>query len=221
MSPSEASRGSRRWRYYVSQAVLQGRDSDAGSIPRLAAAEIEDKILQAVCSAVGPVADSFSSHNIRDGLDRVTIGRAGLTIELNDRLAAAHSSETIQLSWTPRSPHRRREIVQGDGSRQTALRPMRSEARGRVAIGFRNARHWLDQLAADPATSIASIAAREKRTERSIRQTLSLAFLDPALVETALQGRLPRGFGLKRLLNLPITSPEQWTRLDLEAPARP
>jgi hypothetical protein len=97
---------------------------------------------------------------------------------------------------------------------------MRSEARSRFAIGLRNARHWLDQLVADPAISIASIAAREERTERSIRQTLSLAYLDPGLVETALQGRLPRGFGLKRLLDLPIAWPEQRTRLGLEAPAR-
>jgi DNA invertase Pin-like site-specific DNA recombinase len=221
MSPSEVSRGSRRWRYCVSQAVLQGRRPEAGSVPRLAAAEIEDKVLEAVRSVVGAGADSLSSQYICDGLARVTIGRAGLTIELNDRLAAAHSSETTQLSWTPRSPQRCREIVQGDGSRQTALRPMRSEARGRVAIGFRNARRWLNQLVADPATSIASTAAREKRTERSIRQTLSLAFLDPALVEAALKGQLPRGFGLKRLLDLPVAWPEQWSRLGLEAPARP
>jgi len=221
MSPSEVSRGSRRWRYYVSQAILQGRKPEAGSFPRLAAAEIENKVLRAVRGAVGPNADSLSSHNIRDGLERVAIGRAGLAIELNDRLAAVDGGNTIHLPWTPRSPQRRREIVQGDGSRLTALRPMRSEARSRFAIGLRNARHWLDQLVADPAASIASIAAREKRTERSIRQTLSLAFLDPALVEAALQGHLPRGFGLKRLLDLPVAWPEQWSKLGLETPARP
>ena len=221
MSPSEVSRGSRRWRYYVSQAVLQGRKPEAGSIPRLAAAEIEDKVLQVVHSAVGPGDDSLTSQTICDGLERVTIGRAGLSIELNDRLAVADDSRIIQLSWTPRSPQRRREIVQGDGSRQTALRPMRSEARSRFVVGLRNARQWLDQLVADPAISIASIAEREKRTERSIRQTLSLAFLDPALVETALQGQLPRGFGVKRLLDLPVAWPAQWKRLGLTAPARP
>ena len=43
MSPSEISRGSRRWRYYVSQAILQGRKAEAGSIPRLAAGEIEEE----------------------------------------------------------------------------------------------------------------------------------------------------------------------------------
>ena len=191
------------------------------SIPQLAAGEIEDKVIRAVRSAVGPGDDSLASQTICEGLERVAIGRAGLTIELNDCLAAADGSKIIQLPWAPPSPRRRREIVQGDGAFQTALRPMRSEARSRFAVGFRNARRWLDQLVADPAISIASIAAREKRTERSIRQILSLAFLDPALVETALQGQLPRGFGLKRLLDLPVAWPEQWTRLGLEAPARP
>ena len=98
---------------------------------------------------------------------------------------------------------------------------MRSEARSRFATAIRNARRWLDQLVADPAISIASIAAIERRTERSIRQIISLAFLDPPLVDAALNGRLPRGFGIKRLLDLPVVWPEQWTRLGLEAPARP
>ena len=52
-------------------------------------------------------------------------------------------------------------------------------------------------------------------------KVISLAFLDPALVESALQGQLPRGFGIKRLLDLPVAWPKQWTRLGLEAPARP
>src|SRR5271163_3136274 len=32
MSPSHATKGGRRWRYYVSQAILQGRKQDAGSV---------------------------------------------------------------------------------------------------------------------------------------------------------------------------------------------
>ena len=35
---------------------------------------------------------------------------------------------------------------------------------------------------------------------RSIRMTLSLAFLAPEIVKAAVKGRLPRGFGLKRLV---------------------
>ena len=94
-------------------------------------------------------------------VERATIGHAGLTIELNGASATEGCEKTFHLPWTPPSSQRCREIVQGGGSLQTALRPMRSEARSRFAIGFRNARHWLDQLVSDPAVSIASIAARE------------------------------------------------------------
>jgi hypothetical protein len=38
-----------------------------------------------------------------------------------------------------------------------------------------------------------SIASREGKTERSIRMTLSLAFLAPDIVKAAVEGRLPRG----------------------------
>ena len=34
ISPSHAAKGGRRWRYYVSQAVLQGRKREAGSVAR-------------------------------------------------------------------------------------------------------------------------------------------------------------------------------------------
>jgi site-specific DNA recombinase len=47
-----------------------------------------------------------------------------------------------------------------------------------------------------------SLARREGKTDRSIRTTLSLAFLAPAIVKAAMEGRLPRGHGLKRLVDL-------------------
>jgi hypothetical protein len=92
------------------------------------------------------------------------------------------------------------------------------EARRAFSVAYRRARLWLDRLVADPEVSIASIATRERRSERSIRQTLSLAFLDPALVAAAMDGRLPRGFGLKRLIDLPPCWSQQWPALRLAAP---
>jgi DNA invertase Pin-like site-specific DNA recombinase len=41
LSPSHAVKAGRRYRYYVSQALLQNREDDAGSIARIAAREIE------------------------------------------------------------------------------------------------------------------------------------------------------------------------------------
>jgi hypothetical protein len=76
-------------------------------------------------------------------------------------------------------------VKRNDGSASSAAKAARRSA---LAIGLRNARrnarHWLDQLVADRAISL---AAREKRSERAIRQTLSLAFLNPGLVEAALE----------------------------------
>ena len=45
------------------------------------------------------------------------------------------------------------------------------------------------------------------------------AVLCPALVKAAIDGRLPRGFGVKRLMDLPMAWPDQWSALGLRAPA--
>jgi len=50
----------------------------------------------------------------------------------------------------------------------------------------------------------------------SIRMTLSLAFLCPALARTAIDGRPPRGFGVKRLMDLPMAWSDQWSALGLK-----
>ncbi len=97
---------------------------------------------------------------------------------------------------------------------------MRMEARRAFTCAYRKARLWLDRLVAEPEISFASIALDERRTERSVRQTLSLAFLDPALVEVAINGHLPRGFGVRRLMDLPLVWSVQWNALGLAAPVR-
>jgi hypothetical protein len=78
---------------------------------------------------------------------------------------------------------------------------------------------WLDELLSDSLLTLESLALREGRTMRSIRMTLSLAFLAPAIVKAAVEGHLPRGFGLKRLVHLPMAWPDQWRTLGLQAPA--
>jgi hypothetical protein len=63
-----------------------------------------------------------------------------------------------------------------------------------------------------------AMRGREGKTERSIRMTLSLTFLAPEIVKAAVEGRLPRGFGLKRLVDLPMAWPVQWSALALQPP---
>lgn len=77
------------------------------------------------------------------------------------------------------------------------------------------ARRWVDELVAGTVADVAELAEREKRTERSVRMMLSLAFLDPALVEAAARGCLPRGYGVSRLVDLPMAFADQWRALGL------
>jgi len=69
-------------------------------------------------------------------------------------------------------------------------------------------------LTTSPDPTIESLAAREGKTERWIRRTISLAFLCPALVKAATDG-----FGVKSLMDLPMAWPDQPSALGLRAPA--
>ena len=97
---------------------------------------------------------------------------------------------------------------------------MRANARAILIEALGDAHRWLDELLSDPRQTLESLAMREGKTERSLRMTLSLAFLAPDIVKGALEGRLPRGFGLKRLVDLPMAWPDQWRAVGLQAPAR-
>ena len=50
---------------------------------------------------------------------------------------------------------------------------------------------------------IQTIANREGVSERSARMGLSLAFLAPDIVQAAVDGILPRGLGVSRLMDMP------------------
>jgi site-specific DNA recombinase len=48
--------------------------------------------------------------------------------------------------------------------------------------------------------------------------TLSLAFLAPGIINAAIEGRLPRGFGLARRVDPPMAWSDQRAALGLMAP---
>ena len=219
MSPSWAKKGSKRWRYYVSQATLQGDKSKAGSIVRVPAASVEAFVAEAVrkLSSEGSTA---SQTDLRDLIDRVTIGRTAIQVQLSEAVEAEAGARTLTLPWTPPSPYRKRKIIQGVADGKTNARPMRVNARAILLDALGDAHRWLDQLLSDPVQTLESLALREGKSERSIRMTLSLAFLAPSIVKAAVEGRLPRGYGLKRLVDLPMAWPAQWRALELEPPAR-
>ncbi len=243
MTPTWARKGSKRWRYYVSQAVLQGDKTKAGSVARVSAPEIENKIIDAIGklarragSKAGPSGCEQAGDNttspegrraasdrhaeIRSLVDRITLERTTIRVALSPDLEEYEEAKILTIPWTPPSPYRRREIIQGADVESAIARPMRQSARLLLIDALRKAHRWLDELLADPRQTVEAIASREGKSERSIRMTLSLAFLAPDIVKAAVEGCLPRGFGLTRLIDLPIAWSDQWEALGLKAPAR-
>ena len=218
MSPTWARKGPKRWLYYVSQAALQGDKSKTGSIVRVPAADVETLVAEALGRLYPDRA--ASQTEIRDLIDRVVIGRTTIRIQLSDVAEGTDSARILTLPWTRPSPYRKREIIQGANDAKTYARPMPANARAILIEALRDAHRWLDELLSDPRLTLESLASREGKTVRSIRMTLSLAFLAPEVVKAAVEGRLPRGFGLKRLVDLPVAWPDQWRALGLQAPAQ-
>jgi hypothetical protein len=163
-------------------------------------------------------ADNFA--NLRISVERVVISQTTIEIELAQEIMAEGQNRIVIIPWTRPSPHRRREIIQGEGEQPFAARPMEAKARGLLIDALRDGNRWLKELIANPGQTIEGVATREGQTERWIRRTLSLAFLCPSLVQAAIEGRLPRGFGVKRLMDLPLIWTGQWTALGLKTPIR-
>ena len=63
------------------------------------------------------------------------------------------------------------------------------------------------------------IAAREGISDRSARMGLSLAFLAPDFVQAAVDGTLPRGLGVSRLMDMPPSWVDQRSTIGI-APSR-
>jgi site-specific DNA recombinase len=87
-------------------------------------------------------------------------------------------------------------------------RPIRSENRALLIASIAQGRCWLNELIADPAANAERIAARDGCSVRKVNMTISLAFLAPDLVKAGIEGRLPHGVGVARLVDLPA----EWLR---------
>ena len=158
MGASHASKGGRRWRYYVSRAALTGRRQDAGSVVRIPAPEIENRVANAVGAHLAARANAIdgchinrgdgrgdcaitqhesrrmrrdppSENDVRNAIDRVTVSATRIEIVLNELIVVEGQDRVLTLPWTRASSRRRREIIHSVGEAQRSLRAMRTKAR--------------------------------------------------------------------------------------------
>ena len=118
-------------------------------------------------------------------------------------------SKLIAIPWSPQALRRKREVIQPSSKSAGGARPIRAEARRKLLSAIAKGRRWLDEMISSKVKGIEAIAAREGVSERSARMGLSLAFLAPDIVQAAVDGILPRGFGVSRLIDMPPSWAEQ------------
>ena len=240
MTPSYAVKSGVRYRYYVSRAITEGRKNEAGSMARVAAMEIERVVSEALGSAsnsdpatmsealnhIGLTnasegverTDEESGNEIASHVARVTIRKDAIEIDLTEEGERAIGRASIFVPWRRRPSRSRREIIVPLDPKNDDRRPIRSETRATLLQAIANGRAWLDDIVTRRAADIETIAMRQGRSKRSIAMTISLAFLAPDIVEAAVDGRLPRGIGVRRLVDLPSDWVEQRRMLGLPAP---
>ena len=222
MTPSHANKKGVRYRYYVSQAVLQNRKAEAGQVTRVSAPDLERLVLQAVrrwAEAVLPQPDqSMDWDLIRGQVRRITLhpdtieiavgggeGSQGQCAVDDPQVDAAASSggQTLTVPWAgTRNNGPRGLTAQSFGSPSVDPR-----TRDVLLTAIAKARAWIADLTEGRAVSFAAIAEREGKVERHVRLLAPLAFVSPKIITAIADDRAPPGTTVTALAR---TLPHDW-----------
>jgi hypothetical protein len=222
MVPTHATKAGIRYRYYISSPHFDGNSKTAtvGSISRVPAADLEDVIVKSLTEHLTTGQQSHSSGAlradnrtlVREQVARIDVYADQLSVRLkspgNAEADESTDEKCLSIPWQKPPSKRSRQILLPHGASRTAVRPERAERRAHLVRAIARGRRWLNELTSGSVTQAEQIAAREQCSVRQVNLTISLAFLAPALVKAAIEGRLPRGIGIERLRD-PAT---EWTR---------
>jgi len=122
----------------------------------------------------------------------------------------------LSIPWHKPPSKRARRILLPDNASRSDVQPEQFERRARLVSVIAKGRQWLDDVVSGRVTTVQEICLREKCSVRQVNIAISLAFLAPNLVKTALEGRLPRGIGVERLRDPPAEWSQQFEAIGLD-----
>jgi site-specific DNA recombinase len=228
MTPSHCRKTGTKYRYYTSAALTQGQPELVGSISRVPAPEIEAVVGAAVRHHLDDDTQEDTRQLIRAHVARVEVRPAELAITLaasvdattagSDTHGDQHgggSPAVLIVPWTKPPAKRRRELIAPEQGHKAVSPPIRADYRTRLVTAIARGRLWLSQIETGAVNGVTEIALREDCSPRHVNMTISLAFLAPSLVKAAVEGRLPRGIGLARLIDAPAEWDQQHRMLGL------
>ncbi|MGA3304195.1 MAG: recombinase family protein [Methylovirgula sp.] len=193
MSPSHTNKKGIRYRYYVSQAVLQNRKAAAGSVTRVSAPDIEAIVSDALRGPAAntethtaiQIAEGFDRDSIPKYVARVIVRRDEIEIEWRASGSEVSTSHSQRIPFDARLPLRKGLVHSPTEAR------MDPRAQKSLLETIVKARRWMDEITSGKVHSFEEIAAREHLVERYVRRLSSLGFLSPKIVQAIIDGTAP------------------------------
>jgi site-specific DNA recombinase len=213
MSPSHARKANgRRYRYYVSQAILQGQRERAGTIRRASAEAIESLVERALCKGLPEATQAerngFSIEQrrgrIRHLVERITIRADHVEIGLTE------AGGTLFVDSAPSGAiHIAIVMKKGTGGRQIAARDLASARIDRSLVNaIAWARNLRERLERD-GKSLEELAREDGCSRPYVSSMIRLAYLSPGITQAILDGTQPAQLTLADLMQRDI--PVDWT----------
>jgi hypothetical protein len=241
MVATYATKNGVRYRYYVSQSHLRGLAKlSSSSVARVPAADIEAVVFKALAAHLR---DRNASTSDQSGPDRRIVAANVACIEVRKNQLALRlkspdgatdadqkrardpleskdndSGSFLLIPWCKPPSKKFRELLLPPSVSRHKVRPMKAERRATLLNSIAHGRAWLYEIISGATQGVEEIAARHKCSVRHVNMTISMAFIAPALVTAALEGRLPRGIGVASLRDAPAEWSRQFERLGLTQP---
>jgi site-specific DNA recombinase len=203
MSPCHTRKKGVRYRYYLSQAILQSRKDEAGHVVRVPAPDIE-RVIERFVRIRYPAAQGDLQNLIETQIARVTVAMNSIDVELAESIGAQVDGaeqrlKVVSLPWSKKPFRAQKGVIFDPGVRGPAQEDDR-RTREAILISINKARHWVDELLS--GRRLAEIARDEGCTVRHSRNLVQLAFVSPNLVKAIMDDNGPPGLtatGLQRM----------------------
>ncbi len=195
MSPSFSSKNGARYRFYVSSAILRGRKTQAGSVARVSATDIEQTLINALRQRLKIDQAILNSDIIGTYVERADLSIRALRISTT--AAAKIRSNQFSIPWQVRQPGSA-TIIEADERQPDA----------KLVQAIFRAHAWLRDLKNGEFDTVEALATSVKLHPKLLRQELRYAFLAPRITAAILNGDQPQTLSLARI---PKTLPLAWS----------
>jgi site-specific DNA recombinase len=197
MSPSHANKKGVRYRYYVSQGLLQHRNTESGAIARVSAPDLEAFVCKALREVRRTNRETAQTENdIRDQelisqhVERVMVHADRITVTLrnpgpdpSEAEPEATSPTKLTIPFAPR--HLPRKGIAHAPAEHGTIDPRTQDT---LLHAIARSRRWMDTVLAGKTASLDEIASAEGLAERHVRRLVPLAFLSPKIIQAIADG---------------------------------